>query len=144
MNRISFFKKVKLFLFYKKTIKNIELNLERQFNIRIDKAHRMYTILNIPQELIDEPYSIRKADIDTLSQAFIKDYTNKLSVLLNQNGLSELYDFYDIAKVDKTSYLIVYGFSLFKSDKFILNFYKFISAIVALMLLFFAIIFFIH
>ena len=144
MNRISFFKKVKLFLFYKKKIKEIELNLERQFNIRIDKAHRMYTILNIPQELIDEPYSIRKADIDTLSQAFIKDYTNKLSVLLNQNGLSELYDFYDIAKVDKTSYLIVYGFSLFKSDKFILNFYKFISAIIALMLIFFTIIFFIH
>ena len=137
MRNISFYKKVKLFLLYRKTIKTIEQPLERQFGIRIDKASRMYTVLNIPKELIDEPYAIRKADIDTISQSFIKDYTNKLSVFLNQNGLNELYDFYDISKIDKTSYLLVYGFSLFKSDKFITNLYKTIPvvAVIAIILL---------
>ena len=129
MRNISFYKKVKLFLLYRKTIKEIEQPLERQFGIRIDKAFRMYTVLNIPKELIDEPYAIRKADIDTIAQSFIKDYTNKLAELLNRNGLNELYDFYDISKIDKTSYLLVYGFSLFKSDKFITNLYKSIPVV---------------
>jgi hypothetical protein len=144
MRNISFYKKVKLFLLYRKTIKSIELPLERQFGIRIDKAARMYTVLNIPQELIDEPYSIRKADIDTISQSFIKDYTNKLSVLLNQNGLNELYDFYDISKIDKTSYLLVYGFSLFKSDKFISNLYKSIPVVAVIAIILLIINFIIH
>jgi len=144
MRNISFYKKVKLFLLYRKTIKSIELPLERQFGIRIDKAARMYTVLNIPQELIDEPYSIRKADIDTISQSFIKDYTNKLSGLLNQNGLNELYDFYDISKIDKTSYLLVYGFSLFKSDKFISNLYKSIPVIAVIAIILLIINFIIH
>jgi len=143
MRNISFYKKVKLFLLYRKTIKKIELNLERQFGIRIDKAYRMYTVLNIPQELIDEPYSIRKADIDTLSQSFIKDYTNQLSVFLNKNGLNELYDFYDISKIDKTSYLLVYGFSLFKTDKFMTNLYKAIPIVSAIILILLIIKFFI-
>jgi hypothetical protein len=143
MRNISFYKKVKLFLLYRKTIKKIELNLERQFGIRIDKAYRMYTVLNIPQELIDEPYSIRKADIDTISQSFIKDYTNQLSVFLNKNGLNELYDFYDISKIDKTSYLLVYGFSLFKSDKFMTNLYKAIPIVSAIILILLIIKFFI-
>jgi hypothetical protein len=144
MRNISFYKKVKLFLLYRKTIKSIELPLERQFGIRIDKAARMYTVLNIPQELIDEPYSIRKADIDTISQSFIKDYTNKLSGLLNQNGLNELYDFYDISKIDKTSYLLVYGFSLFKSDKFISNLYKSIPVVAMIAIILLIINFIIH
>ncbi len=144
MRNISFYKKVKLFLLYRKTIRTIEQPLERQFGIRIDKAARMYTVLNIPQELIDEPYSIRKADIDTISQSFIKDYTNKLSVLLNQNGLNELYDFYDISKIDKTSYLLVYGFSLFKSDKFISNLYKSIPVVAVIAIILLIINFIIH
>jgi hypothetical protein len=144
MRNISFYKKVKLFLLYRKTIKTIEQPLERQFGIRIDKASRMYTVLNIPKELIDEPYAIRKADIDTISQSFIKDYTNKLSVLLNQNGLNELYDFYDISKIDKTSYLLVYGFSLFKSDKFITNLYKTIPVVAVIAIILLIIKFIIH
>jgi hypothetical protein len=124
MRNISLYKKIKLFLLYRKTIKNIEKQLEAQLNIRIDKASRMYTVLNIPPDLIEEPYNLRKEDVEIISQSFIKDYTNKLSALLNQNGLAELYDFYDISKIDKYSYLLVYGFSLFKSNNFIMGLYK--------------------
>ena len=78
---------------------------------------------------------MRTADINSISQNFIKDYTNELSKFLNQKGLNELYDFYDIKKVDKYSYLIIYGFSLFKSNNLYMNLYKSIPYIIVSLLL---------
>lgn len=124
MKNISFIKKVRLFLLYRKTIKKIEKELERNFNLRIDKASRLYTIFSIPTDVIDEPYNIRRADFDALVQTLIKSYTNDLSKLLNGKGLNELYDIYKMEKIDSYNYLLVYGYSLFKSDKFMLNLYK--------------------
>jgi len=117
MKNISIFKKVSLFFTYRKAIKKIEKQLEREFNIRIDGAYRIYTVLNVPSELIEEPYNLRKGDIDTLAQNFIKEYSSQLSKFLDANGLYELYDFYDVEKVDKYSYLLIFGFSVFNSQK---------------------------
>ena len=123
MRNISLFKKISLFFTYRKAIRKIERELEREFNVRIDKAQRIYTVLNIPSELIEEPYNLRKADIDALAQNFIKEYSSQLSKFLDANGLYELYDFYDVEKVDKYSYLLIFGFSLFNSQKFLRNIY---------------------
>jgi hypothetical protein len=117
MKNISIFKKISLFFTYRKAIKKIEKQLEREFNIRIDGAYRIYTVLNVPSELIEEPYNLRKGDIDTLAQNFNKEYSSQLSKLLDANGLYELYDFYDVEKVDKYSYLLIFGFSVFNSQK---------------------------
>jgi len=121
--KISFFKKVKLFRSYKKILKEIQFELEPRFNVRIDSAKRIYTVLNIPEEIIGESYSLRKADIDKISENFIREYTSELSKYLTEKGLAELYDVYKVDKVDKYSYLIVVGFSLFKSDKYYNNLY---------------------
>ena len=138
MKNISFIKKVRLFLLYRKTIKEIEKELQRNFNLRIDKASRLYTIFTIPSDVIEEPYNIRRADFDTLVQNFIKSYTNDLSKFLNSKGLNEMYDIYEMEKIDSYNYLLVYGYSLFKSDRFMFNLYKFgaISAIIAIILIF--------
>jgi hypothetical protein len=123
MRNISLFKKISLFFTYRKAIKKIERELEREFNVRIDGASRIYTVLNVPSELIEEPYNLRKADIDALAQNFIKEYSSQLSKFLDANGLYELYDFYDVEKVDKYSYLLIFGFSLFNSQKMLRNIY---------------------
>lgn len=123
MRNISIFKKISLFFTYRKAIRKIEKQLEREFNIRIDGAYRIYTVLNVPSELIEEPYNLRKGDINTLSQNFIKEYSSQLSRFLDSNGLYELYDFYDVEKVDKYSYLLIFGFSLFNSQKVFRNIY---------------------
>jgi len=123
MRNISLFKKISLFFTYRKAIAKIKTQLESNFNARIDKAHRIYTVLNIPSELIEEPYNLKKSDIDNLSQNFIKEYSSQLSRFLDANGLYELYDFYDVEKVDKYSYLLIFGFSLFNSQKFLRNIY---------------------
>jgi hypothetical protein len=126
---ISLWSKIKLFNDYKKIIKENKVELENKFNVRVDNASRLYTVLNIPEELIGEAYALKKSDIDKISENFIKQYGTELATYLNTKGLGELYKYYEIKKVDKYSYLLVFGFSLLKSDKYYNNlYYKVIPA----------------
>lgn len=123
MKRIGYLKKIKLFLNYRKNLKKITTQLEQDFNSRVDGALRIYTVLNVPVELIEEPYNLRKEDIDKLAKNYISDYSQKLSAFLNSKNLMEMYDYYEVKKVDKYSYLLVFGFSLFDSVNFFRNLY---------------------
>ena len=126
MANISFFKKLSLFSFYKKTLKINKVRLERELNVRFDSAYRLYTVLNIPEELYGE-FTLKKSDIDKISENYIREYTFEVSKFLKSIGLSELFESYEVRKVDKYSYLIVIGFSLFKSNVFYNNlYYKFL------------------
>lgn len=116
--KMGFIKKIRLFSSYRKSVKSIKNILDKDFNIRIDGAHRMYTVINIPEDIIGEPYSIKKSDIDRISENYIKEYSSELGRFLNKNGLSELFEFYETKKVDKYSYLVVIGFSLFRSNEY--------------------------
>jgi hypothetical protein len=118
MKRISLFKKISVFREYKKSLKSIKTELEQTFGARIDNAWRIYNVINIPDEVIGEPYNLRKADIDKIAESSVKEYTTELSKFLNNKGLQELYDFYEVKKVDKYSYLVIIGFSLFKSNEY--------------------------
>jgi hypothetical protein len=108
---MSILKDLRLFFSYKSSIRKNKVRLQGDFNMRIDNADRMYTVLNIPTNLVEEPYNLRKEDIDKIAQNYIRDYINELSAFLNSIGISELYDFYEpIKKVDKYSYLIIIGY----------------------------------
>jgi hypothetical protein len=122
MANISFFKKLSLFFFYKKTLKQNKVRLERELNIRFDSAYRLYTVLNIPEELYGE-FNLKKSDIDKISENYIREYSFEVSKFLKSIGLNELFESYEIRKVDKYSYLIVIGFSLFRSNVFYNNLY---------------------
>ncbi len=111
-------KKLRLFFSWKKTIKKSKNELQQKFNLRIDNASRLYTVINIPEELVGEAYSLKKSDIDRISETYLREYNFELAKFLNQKNLQELYEVYEIKKVDKYSYLMVYGFSLFKSTKY--------------------------
>jgi hypothetical protein len=130
MANISFFKKLTLFSLYKKTLKLNKLRLERELNIRIDSAYRLYTVLNIPEELYGE-FTLKKSDIDKISENYIREYTFEVSKFLKSIGLNELFESYEVKKVDKYSYLIVIGYSLFRSNVFYNNlYYKFLPTLV--------------
>jgi len=119
MNKnISLLKKIKIFKEYKKIIKSIKNELESSFGVRIDKAWRMYSVVNIPIEDVGEPYNLKRSDIDKIAESSIKGFSSELSIFLDSKGLKELYDFYEVQKVDKYSYLLVFGFSLFKSNEY--------------------------
>jgi len=122
VNKISLYKKIKIFGEFKKVLKLNKTELEQVFGARIDNAYRIYNVLNIPAEVIGEPYNLRKSDIDKVAETSIREYTVKISEYLDSKGLKEMYDFYEIKKVDKYSYLVVLGFTLpndsFRSNKY--------------------------
>ena len=121
-SKISLYKKIKIFREFKKILILNKTEIEQVFGARIDNAYRIYNVLNIPLEIIGEPYNLRKSDLDKLAETSIKEYTNKISEYLDSKNLREMYDFYEIKKVDKYSYLVVLGFSLpndpFRSNRY--------------------------
>ena len=121
-SKISLYKKIKIFREFKKILILNKTEIEQVFGARIDNAYRIYNVLNIPLEIIGEPYNLRKSDLDKLAETSIKEYTNKISEYLDSKNLREMYDFYEIKKVDKYSYLVILGFSLpndtFRSNKY--------------------------
>ena len=123
MKNISLIKKIKLFREFKKIINLNKFELEQKFNIRIDMAKRLYTVVNVPQENIGEAYSLKKSDIDKISESYIKGYASDLGKFLDSKGLSEMYELYKIEKIEKYSYLIVFGYSFFKSNEYYNNIY---------------------
>jgi hypothetical protein len=78
----------------------------------------MYTVINVPEELVGEAFSLKKSDIDRISENYVRQYYVDLGKELNKLNLIELFDVYEIRKVDKYSYLLVVGFSQFKSQKY--------------------------
>jgi hypothetical protein len=136
MRKVNFFKKLKLFFEYRRLLKSIDFELETNLNARIDSVSRIYTVINLPEDVIEEPYNFRKSDIDALAQTFIKQYTSDLSTFLNKKGLSELYNFYEIKKVSKYSYLLVFGFSQFDSKKVAIRFIWTLVSLVTILTLF--------
>jgi hypothetical protein len=138
---MNIFKKIRLFLNYRKTLINNKNILAEKFNIRIDGAQRMYTVINVPEELVGEAYSLKTSDINRISENFVRKYNEDLSKFLNSNNLTELYKIYEIKKVDKYSYLIVIGFSLLNSAKLYNRLYYIVipTIFIASLLLFFLI-----
>jgi hypothetical protein len=106
---MSFYKRIKLYRIYKSIIKSNRFDIEKNFGLRIDRANRLYTVLNIPSENIGESYNLKKSDIDKISEGYIKEYSINIAKYLDSKGLKEMYDFYDVQKVDKYSYLIIFG-----------------------------------
>jgi hypothetical protein len=117
MNKVSLRKKIQLYLTYRKTLEKNRENLFQNFTSRIDKVYRIYTVINLPKEELDEPYNFRKRDLDIFAEKYIRDYSQNIAKYLNSLGLNELYDIYEVKKVDKFSYLIVIGYKLFNTDK---------------------------
>lgn len=123
MNKVSLRKKIQLYLTYRKTLEKNREDLFQNFTSRIDKVYRIYTVINLPKEEMEEPYNFRKRDLDIFAEKYIREYAQNIAKYLDNLGLNELYDIYEVKKVDKFSYLIIVGFKLFNTDKLAKNFW---------------------
>lgn len=109
---------IKLFIAFRRAIRNKKVELLNKFNLRIDYANRLYTVLNIPESIFGEAYVFKKEEISKISEVHIKNYVSDVGKTLSTYGINELFNIYKIERVDKLSYLVVIGFSLFKSTRF--------------------------
>jgi hypothetical protein len=123
MKNIGFFEKYKLYRNFKKQIKSAKSMFQTNYNVRIDNVNRLYTVVNIPVENFEPRYNTRTSDINIVSEKFLKKFLFDMSKELDNLGLRELYSVYKIEKVDKYAYLVVIGFSLFKTDELMTKIY---------------------
>jgi hypothetical protein len=114
---MNFFKKIIVFFTYRSKINTIKEELKLEYNAKIDSIYRIYTVLNLPPIIFEEPYNLRTYDIDQISRNYILDFRRNISDFLIKRGLMELFELYEIRKVDKYSYLIIFGFSLLNTKK---------------------------
>jgi hypothetical protein len=135
-------KRLKLFFLWRKTIKESKFELQQKFNLRIDSAQRLYTVINVPEELIGEAYALKKQDIDRISETYIRGFSGELTQTLNERGLQELFRVYEIRKVEKYSYLLVIGFSLFESQRYYNTVYYIVTPLLILTSIIFSLILF--
>lgn len=141
----SLFKRLSLYRLWSRTLKKNSVELEKKFGLRVDRANRIYTVINIPQEIIGDAYNLKKNDIDKISEGYIREFSIEVSKFLDLKGLKEMYDFYDVQKVDKYSYLLIFGPHknyLFDSVKFTRNLYYITIPILVGILLIFSLIYF--
>ena len=110
----------------------MKFELEQKFNVRIDKASRLYTVVNIPEDIVGEAYSLKKSDIDRISENYVRQFYVELGNFLNKSNLQEMFEVYEIKKVDKYSYLLISGFSLFKSQRYYNTIYYIVTPIILL------------
>ncbi len=118
---LSIIKKIKLLFSYIRIVLNNKKLLNESYKIRYDYIFRLYTVINIPTDLIPDAYDLKKSDVDKLSQNYVSDFMSNISTLLNKVGLIELYTVYDLKKVDKYSYLVIIGFKFFRLEKLFRN-----------------------
>ncbi len=120
---------IKLYFSFVKTLRENEDELRGKFNLRIDNAGRIYTVLNVPKELFGD-YNLRANDINSIAENYIREYTVKLGEFLNSKGLSELYGFDEpIKKLDKYSYLIVVGYKRRSSRTILKTIYALVGVV---------------
>lgn len=136
MKKVSLVKRIKLFFFYRKILRKNKAELLEKLSAKVDFASRIYTVVNVPVEIFDESYNLRKSDIDTISEKYIREYSESLKKYLIYKGLNELFKMYDMKKVDKYSYLLVVGFSLFNSDKVFKRLFFIFLPVITLLLTF--------
>jgi|GEM_PF-4672798 len=120
----NLFNQIKLFFIYRSIINKNFLSLNSSFNLRKDLSNRLYTVINVPVENFEEPFNIRTSDINLIAENYIRDTCIKIGQALDFIGLKELYKIYSISKVDKYSYLVIIGFSLFETDRLYKNLIK--------------------
>ena len=82
--KVSLLKKIKIFKEYKKIVQSIKTELESSFGVRIDKAWRMYSVINIPIEDVGEPYNLKRSDIDKIAESSIKGFSSELSIFFSR------------------------------------------------------------
>lgn len=108
---MNVFKKLKYYKFYKKIIKDNKDMLNRKYNLRIDDAYRLYTVLNMPTDV--EAYGSK------LTEKYLTEYISKVDTALMELGLNELIGIGEMKKIDEINYLIIFRFSLMDTAKYL-------------------------
>ena len=129
------FKNWKLYRLYKKAVREMEPDLEKNFRLERDYVYRLYTVINLDPKIVNQYYP------EDISATAINDYVTKVDRYMMAKGLSELIALREVTKLDNFNIKIVFGFNKFDSAKranriFFLSALALIATIVATIVIF--------
>ena len=105
------FKKISLFNFYRRTIKECEKELAVNFRLEKDLIYRLYTIVNIDPKLVEQYYT------EDVTGPIVTEYVTKVHRYMSAQGLGELVAIREVKPIDAFNVRIVIGFSLFDTAR---------------------------
>lgn len=106
------FNRFKLYLAYRKFLKENSKELLEIFNLQIDTVDRLYTVINL------DPKQVEKYYTEDLSGPTIREFLGKVDRYMLTKGLIELVGILKIDRIDDFNYLVVLGFTLFDTVTF--------------------------
>lgn len=115
---MNIFKKIKLYKIYKESLKeNIEF-FKKEFKLEVNNWNELYTTISF----VDAPDKLtQKLGKNALVEIEIKNYIKTFNTYLKQMNLNELYNLYDITKLNSKEYGITFGYSLMNNRQIIIT-----------------------
>jgi hypothetical protein len=113
MEDLSIFKKYKLFRYFKKLLKDnkeIISNKKNGLNLRIDKAQRIYTVINCSPDVAKYGKNLAEKEI--------KEYVTRAEKLFINIGILEYVGIRDIQQISELDFLVVFGYKGFNTSSF--------------------------
>ena len=113
MENLSLLKKYKLFRYFKKILKenrNVISNKKNGLNLRIDKAYRLYTVVNCSPDVVKYGKNLAEKEI--------KEYVTKAEKLFIDVGILEYIGIRDIQQISEVDFLIVFGYNGFDTTSY--------------------------
>lgn len=107
MKNLSFFKKIKLLIYYFRILKKykpILLNKKSGLDLRIDRSGRIYTVCNCSEDVAKYGSNLAEKEIKEFISKCDKFFVNNCPQLIEMIGIR------DVSKLTERDYLIVFGF----------------------------------
>jgi hypothetical protein len=127
---MNIFKRIQLFFTYRKIINSIKDKLLVENNLRIDRVYRLYTVINMPDDV--ENYGGK------LGKKYVEEYLRNIDQIFVGYGLYELVGILELKKLEGNNVLVVIGFKFLNTQR-IANYLLFIAfiALISTFLIFF-------
>lgn len=100
---MNIFKRFKFYTMYKQLLKEHKQTLLTDYNVRIDKINRIYTVINVP----DETQIYGNDNAKKLTETWLKNWLSNFDQYLINNQIKELLDIVEISQIDEQNFLLI-------------------------------------
>lgn len=114
---INFRQKLRLFKEYKDYIR-INRSILMDNNFRVDNAYRLYTVVNISEQNIPEPYRLRVNDVVKIEEKYVAEALEIHRNFFNKIGLNGLFSEPIVRRIQPLSYLVYYNYKYLDNVKY--------------------------
>lgn len=127
-------KKLYLFYIYSRIIRKNEAVFESDvFRLRRDMLQRLYTVINLPQDILSDKYSMGAEEL--------RIYVHKVNQEMKRLGIMELVKLGRTQQIDDYNVFVQFEFKLFDVEKTANNLFGFLKGlgigVITALLLFF-------